>query len=348
MRYQILSEAPAVPGEAIYRCVHAACARPLPRKVNFCPYCGTGQHAGAMNAPLAPVARIVPAAEAPASAAAPVPEPDAARTQATAAPAPASRPSGLGATGTAASPPRGKQPAVAARPPQREPVRLRYWLLVLALLAAIWFTAKPRAQKIEARIGQAIALTAQCKFNEAQSELIALRSANATAEQLQRLQSALNDAVPACEKKRARARAWGESMRSVDSALASSAFDKAQGRLGAFTRRWGEDADTRAMKVKIAALRDAARNPRAEDVAPAAGLAGERQSQSARNLVAEADRELAQGNYKAAAGKMETCITMVDAANGECVALKARAERLQQEMLRCVAADRDWIGDRCM
>jgi hypothetical protein len=157
----------------------------------------------------------------------------------------------------------------------------------------------------------------------------------------------LNDAVPACERKRARAKAWGETMLSVDSTLAASAFDKAQGRLTAFTRRWGEDADTRAMKAKIAALREEARNPRAEDVIQPDSMSGARQAQSARNLIAEADRELAQGNYKAAAGKMETCVAMIDAGNRECLALKARAERLQEEMLRCVAANRDWIDDRC-
>ena len=31
------------------RCIYAACARALPYRVNFCPYCGTGQHAGVMN-----------------------------------------------------------------------------------------------------------------------------------------------------------------------------------------------------------------------------------------------------------------------------------------------------------
>ncbi|UUZ52849.1 hypothetical protein LP419_27270 [Massilia sp. H-1] len=35
--------------QVIYRCIHAACARPLPRRVNFCPYCGTGQHDGVVK-----------------------------------------------------------------------------------------------------------------------------------------------------------------------------------------------------------------------------------------------------------------------------------------------------------
>ncbi|MBW8900884.1 MAG: hypothetical protein JF619_22820, partial [Massilia sp.] len=33
--------------EAIYRCINAACARGMPRRVNYCPYCGTAQTPGA-------------------------------------------------------------------------------------------------------------------------------------------------------------------------------------------------------------------------------------------------------------------------------------------------------------
>jgi hypothetical protein len=71
------------------------------------------------------------------------------------------------------------------------------------------------------------------------------------------------------------------------------------------------------------------------------------QSQSVRNLIAEAKQSLALGNYKAASDKMEVCAAMVDAGNRECRALKAKADRLQGEMQRCLAARLDWIGDRC-
>jgi hypothetical protein len=71
------------------------------------------------------------------------------------------------------------------------------------------------------------------------------------------------------------------------------------------------------------------------------------QSQSARNLIADARQALALGNYKAAADKMEVCAAMVDAGNRECSKLKARAERLQAEMLRCLDNGQEWIGDRC-
>ena len=33
--------------EAIYRCINTACARGMPRRVNYSPYCGTAQQAGA-------------------------------------------------------------------------------------------------------------------------------------------------------------------------------------------------------------------------------------------------------------------------------------------------------------
>lgn len=352
MTYLIRSEAVAVQDEVIYRCIHAACARPLPRRVNFCPYCGTGQHAGVDN-PAHVVLHKDPldAAPAPAADDAPTAEPQ------YVAPPPSSHavpPAASQPVAPAAAQPAPRIPA-AARPPQREPVRLRYWLLALALLWAIWITAKPTTKKIDARIDQAVALAADCKFSEAQSELIALRSTKATPEQLTRLQAALNEAVPVCERKRARARAWNETSLAVDNALASSMFDKALGRLGAFTKRWGDDAESRSLKAKITAMRDAS-NPRAEDVAPPAAipparsstaLGAAQQAQSVRNLIAEADRELAQGNYRAAADKMETCITMVDAGNRECLAVKARVERLHSDMLRCVAGGSDWVNDRC-
>ena len=71
------------------------------------------------------------------------------------------------------------------------------------------------------------------------------------------------------------------------------------------------------------------------------------QFQSARNLIADARRALELGNYRAASSKMEVCAAMVDPDNAECRALKARADRLLGEMQRCVAAGRDWIGERC-
>lgn len=69
--------------------------------------------------------------------------------------------------------------------------------------------------------------------------------------------------------------------------------------------------------------------------------------QQARKILADAERELNQGNYKGAMDKAEICATMIDVGNRECLGLKQRAERLNREMLRCVASGADWINDRC-
>jgi hypothetical protein len=71
------------------------------------------------------------------------------------------------------------------------------------------------------------------------------------------------------------------------------------------------------------------------------------QSQQARKLLAEAERELRQGNYKAAMDKANICATMIDEGNRECLALKNRAERMNRDLMNCVAAGREWIDDRC-
>lgn len=67
----------------------------------------------------------------------------------------------------------------------------------------------------------------------------------------------------------------------------------------------------------------------------------------ARKALADAEREMAQGNYRGAMEKAEICATMIDVGNRPCLALKQRAERLQREMLRCVASGAEWISDRC-
>lgn len=135
--------------------------------------------------------------------------------------------------------------------PKRQPVRLRWWLLALAVLAVVWLIAKPSNRRIEAQMDKAMALAAECKPREAQSELIALRGTKATAEQLQRVQKSLNDASATCTRKRQRDKAWREAKAAVDAALEGSAFERARTRLRAFTKRWGEDDATRAAKDEI-------------------------------------------------------------------------------------------------
>jgi hypothetical protein len=155
-------------------------------------------------------------------------------------------------------------PVGGAAPPRREPVRLRWWLLALAALWAIWLIAKPSNRRIEAQIDKAIALASECKARDAQSELIALRGTKATSEQLQRVQKALNEASASCTRKRQRDKAWREAKPTIESALSASSFERARSRLRAFTRRWGEDDDTRAMKEAIDAR--APEHPRADEV----------------------------------------------------------------------------------
>lgn len=325
--------------QVIYRCIHAACARPLPRRVNFCPYCGTGQHDGVVK----PAHAASPPAPAPAPASVPMAAAQAPAPVAVVAPAPVI---------AKAEPPAPAAPPArtyaAAAPPRREPVRMRYWLIAFAALWAIWLYARPSTRKIEARIENAMAASTECRFNDAQSELIALRMTKATPEQLTRLQAAIIAAQPACEKKKQRTKAWNDTTATVESALAAGDFAKAQARLALFTKRYGDDEDTRRLKEKIAEQRgSAAPAPlpveRVERVAPSQADT----AQSVRNLIDEAERALAAGNYKAASDKLETCVTMVDSGNRECAAFKMHADRMQREQARCLANGNEWYSDRC-
>jgi hypothetical protein len=314
-----------VPDEVIYRCIHAACARTLPRRVNFCPYCGTGQHADLDKPGHAPVRAIpVPPAPVPPAPPLPVPLPP---------PPPVPPPAPPPPVAAAPAPPpvqAAPRAGLAAPPPRREPLRLRWWALAFALLWGIWITAKPTAKKIDARIDQAIALSKECKSGEAQAELIALRSSKATPEQLLRLQQAINAEAPLCDKRQKRGKAWSETQAAVDAALNSTAPDKAKARLAAFVKQWGADKDTRELARKIEERKG-----------------GSADAQTARNLIAEGGQALSLGDYRTAIDKMEVCAAMVEGGNSECAAMQARAERLQAQMMSCTKAGREWIADRC-
>ncbi|NHZ98229.1 hypothetical protein [Massilia sp. CCM 8734] len=303
--------------QVIYRCIHAACARPMPRRVDFCPYCGAAQHEGALRPASAAVSEPVP-----------VPAPRVAAYVAPAVEAPAFvqevpiAPARPGPATAAAPPPPIPGPAAAAVPPAppkavpraapsgpalRKPIRLRYWLMALAVLAGIWFMARPEPKKFEARIEQAILQAEDCNIKEARAELDALRRDKASEAQLDRLQSSIGAAASACERKR-----------------------------------------TRGAKAKSAPKRDTPAVPLKPEAPVVERPVIERPAgQSARNLIAEAERELAQGNYKAASDKLETCIAMVDGSR-ECAAFKKHADRLLTDMRHCVGAGREWINDRCM
>lgn len=362
--------------QAIYRCINEACGRPAPRPVHYCPWCGTAQapgtapgrrDAGAQAAPAidAPpaspaVSAAATAAAAGASAAAALSGWSDAPPEMPSAPAaavpPALTPSATefgrsGKPGPSSAPlppppppPRQEvpRPPLAPHPPKRSPIRLRWWILALALLWGLWLVAKPSSKKIERQIDAAIALARECKGSEAQAELIALRKTRASQAQLQRLQQALNDEAAKCTRRRQRGKAWSDASNGVEAALAAASWDKARTRLQAFTKRWGEDEDTRAMKERIETARRDAAHPLAVPrsavgasgggaTGSGAGYGGGRASQaaaeSARNLIQSAERDLDRGDYGAAADKMTLCLTMVDAGNPECRALKTQAEQ---------------------
>lgn len=95
------------------------------------------------------------------------------------------------------------------------------------------------------------------------------------------------------------------------------------------------------------AAKPAPSNQAGQPSQPAQQTQPSQQAQQARKLLAEAERELRQGNYKAAMDKAHICATMIDEGNRECTALKNRAERMNRELMNCVASGREWIDDRC-
>lgn len=267
--------------DPIFYCVNEACARTFPRRVAFCPFCGVSQSAPAvLPRPVSPpVPAVAPLAEplvqavaepvaAPARFAddrpadpsaersAPAPEPASASAVTALAPTPAP-----GSPGTALE--RSKRAAASgagagpAAPPLPPPIRMRTWLLVLLALSAIWLWAKPRSQdkQVQARVDQAIALTGDCRLDAARVELAWLKSSKAKPEQLRRVQSAIGERGPVCEKNRLRGKAWREAAAAVEQGLSAASYGQAEHRLAQFTRRWGEDGETRELGGRIAVAR---------------------------------------------------------------------------------------------
>lgn len=257
--------------EAIYRCINTACARGMPRRVNYCPYCGTAQQAGAppqdgdrARRDAAVATAAMAGAEATAALSGWSDAPDTVQ-EAPPPPKPTPSATAFGHGGrpveanTAPPPERGRgipwsphpAPPPAPAPAGRQPIRLRWWIVALAVLWGVWLWAKPSAKKIDKRIDGAIALAQACQGKQAQAELIALRSSRATPQQLERLQRELNAASSACTRKRQRASAWAEARGPIESSLESGSVERARTRLQAFTKRWGEDDNTRALKARI-------------------------------------------------------------------------------------------------
>lgn len=262
-----------VQDDAVYRCIGPHCGRLMPRRVNFCPWCGTAQQA---VQPVTPVLTKAPAA---APTAAPTPAPTVAPTPAPTTPPPPVPAAGpaLGAAmgagtqqsqaqgparplpqpqpGRGIPPPPGVGRAAAssspAQPPRRAPIRLRWWIAALAALWLIWVMVRPEGSRIERRMDRAVALAVECKARDAQDELIALRSTRATPEQLRQVQQSLNKAAADCTRAEQRARAWLDATGAIKKLRRARAYDKALARLAVFTKRWGEDDQTRALRLEI-------------------------------------------------------------------------------------------------
>ncbi|TWI48324.1 hypothetical protein IP92_01712 [Pseudoduganella flava] len=281
--------------------------------------------------------------------------------------------------------------------------------MVALLLLAIWFLVKPGdpARKLDKRVDDAVALTAECRIADARTELAELRGAKASAAQLERLQKAIAATAPACEKKNQRKKAWAEARPALETALASGALERASTRLATFTKRWGDDDETRDWRERIDARRatkllddanaclqkkdracveaklDAAEKLRRPEAEPRikvlrdalsrllestlleqGGQGGqaayppplsatpprlqtaaiEPDPREARRLQTEAERELAQGNYRSAVGRAAQCAQL---GGRDCAALRDRAARLDREFQACLKAGREWIEGRC-
>ncbi|TFW28502.1 hypothetical protein [Massilia horti] len=202
-----------MPDQVAYRCIEPSCARTMPRRVEFCPYCGLDQRArpNSQQAVFGP-------GDAVADAKADERPPALAQERVRAAAGEVGNDGrGRNAADGSRGPTRwaatsGKSAApVAPRLPQRQPIRLRWWLLALLVLWMTWFVAKHSStRKLDARIERAIVLAEQCKSREAQSELAALRSKGATPAKLQRLQEALDEAAGECRRMRQRGKSTGD------------------------------------------------------------------------------------------------------------------------------------------
>lgn len=258
--------------DTIYRCINAGCGRAFPRRVSFCPWCGTAQQPGTAPAPVAPApvlaktppppaAAAAQPASAPAAPPAPPPPPPLAKTIAAAPPQRSAASSLPPLPPLPPVPPvRGATAGATPRAPGRKPIRLRWWLIALGALWLAWMLTKPTEARIERRMKAAIALAQECKPRDAQDELIALRKTRATAQQLRQVQDALNEAAAACTRAERRRSAWKEASTATERLLNANSLERARSRLSAFTRRWGEDAQTRELRRRI----DAERHPLAD------------------------------------------------------------------------------------
>ncbi|NVD98119.1 hypothetical protein [Massilia sp. BJB1822] len=299
----------------------------------------------------------------------------------------------------------GKQSAAPrAEPPRpgtplRKPISKTTWAMVALCLLAVWLLMRPEsaAKKAAHRVDEAIAMLPECRLADARAELAALTEAKAPKAQTKRLQDAIAGAVPGCEKKVRRDKAWKELAPILESAIKSGTAERAAERLSGFTRKWGESAETKELAGRIDAKRaenlldeadaclrkndraclevrikaaEKLKRPETEerirqlkerlshllestllDQASSPAPQGEAASATAREvqrLQADAVREMAQGNYRAAIGRASQCMTQTDPGNRECQQLHEKAERLEREYQRCIMGGMTWSNGRCL
>ncbi|MFZ4873771.1 hypothetical protein ACL9RI_01680 [Janthinobacterium sp. Mn2066] len=233
------------------RCIQAACGQALPLRVAYCPFCGTRQAALAeTRAEPAPVQSMKPppvtVAPVPVPVPVPAPTPD---------PAPKPVPPSIPAPQAAKPPPAAAKPVKAARsvPPPRPPIRLRTWIMAALALLGIWLYNKPSDQpaSVAQQVEAATALAAQCDLDGARSALARLKNAKAPAAQIKQLQSSINSASAACDKKQRREQEGSTALAAVNQALDAGNLEVAASRLAAYAKRHGDDADTLELDAKI-------------------------------------------------------------------------------------------------
>ena len=267
-----------------YLCQNPACARPMPRVPQYCPYCGTRQSGGvALHKQGAGAATITPPSAASAYAAAPAAiaaaQPPAAGTPAAGTPAagtPAATITAQQYAGELASPAPSSPTTVASAPaghpaaPRPAPTKLPpfiaprpkrkpwwRWLLVVLILLSLWNLlgkSGPGSKALDARLTALQTLVDECKLDRARQELPALRKLDA--DKARDWQAEIDKAKPACDERHARERDWSNTLAMVNKALDDAnfdkpAYDKLSGHLNWFNKKWQEDQPSRELRQKL-------------------------------------------------------------------------------------------------
>lgn len=350
-----LVKSDAVRDEVIYRCLNVACARPLPRRVNFCPYCGMGQGMAVQSAGTPPATVTL--------------DKGAAIETAEAAGAVAGSP---GAAAPAPSPSMGQRGADDGEMFMSAGTATAYE--DAASIAAAAYAAVASAAAAAAAHADAAPSAARHTLDTPARGATANANSNATANAAASARVSAAPPTPAApppQPRPVRLRWWllafaalllvwfnqratpARIERRVEQAMALAAACHANEAQAALIALKGDGASARQLaRVQSAldgadqACRGDGRRGRGGAKKPAVRPAAQ-QSQSVRNLLADARGAIARGNYRAAADKMEVCVAMLDADTRECSELKTRAEALDAQRQRCQADGRQWLGGIC-